>query len=877
MKWNRWQDLHVKDIAIVIIFLLMMLPVTSSNAFAASINSADAYGSYGVKGYRAGTDTIFLNVSAVITEDSDVGPNQLKIIEDPTRPFDCTLIDPATLTYNCIVKYPESTLPAGYPTMTFSVQVVSDAGVAISPVRQGSLIVDSLPPVMVDIDYNVLDSGVVEATGTFEDKACDGPGCTEKCSGIKSIEFMVESASIGKKSDFDRKSCVHKTSINLSGFIAGGDVGKKHICIEMTYNFDQKDTKCSDVFIDALKPEIKGIRIMGANNQQIRYTNGQPIFPVSIVVDLYDHSGLIDPVSGEERIIRVDASSLSEREDHQEAYKNLQSSSCTSNAENQYNCTVSGLFLIASSQKNIDIRVMANDSQGNKLNETRTLRLVFDSTPPTATRIYSSFPDAAGEFWVGEEDNVIMMDITETGSGMADMNVFLDFSQLNTALGLVHPNECIAGWTCKWRYIDVKIPSGSVVSLTPKGESADDTGNFLQGGQGTLRVDVDPPEIDDALRAVSNITAIGEGHNPWLDITGGDILEIHLFVKDHSGIKSAMANFSDIIEDGLESVVGVCEEHQILPGVDETIFECIWATEPVLEGYRKDLEIIFTFEDYVNHTYEYTWDGIEILQKENVSTPTWLIEYEDSSPSQGMDRLSWRLAQPRMFFRHKFTSLRGSHVYPASIVLDPQTCTNLEYVTVDPLTNEISIKMMDYPGYYTRPEPPFEDITEIQFNPEAVPEAEYMDANNLTQPLEEFEIDCAVIITSIVDFGSTKSLTMPEIVNISFPVKVYNNKMGQNIGNINDEIAEMEKHIKAFRWLTIMRQIFQIAENICDMISTLIRIDGMIAAAKDIFQTACNANTAACSVNAGMAKILSDDTEALMEFVQGFYHFCELF
>ena len=877
----------VVNIAMFMIFLIVTLPIHSSVVFGAVINSAQGTGSQGIPDFRAKTDVTIVNVSATVPEDADLSSGQVKVLEDPTRPFVCTLVDEVTKTFSCVLEYPETTLPPSIAVLPFTVQVFNDAGAPLSPPKQGSVTVDSLPPKVLDVNYSAKPGGVVEAAFDVKDEACDKPVCTGRCAGVQSVKFTVAGLSVGQNTSFGT-GCQHKGKLNLTGLTVGGEVVTKRICIEATDKMGQSGTQCKDVVIDTKPPFVSGIGLFDGSNKPVLFTNGQPIGNVKIKINITEESKFFNPRTGAVHQIQVNASEMSERPEQKTVFGNrpVQCSSAPV-AENTYDCTVEGLFLIATTPRTISIRIEAKDEHDNILNETKSLSVTFDNTPPVATKVYSSFPDDKGDFWVREDNNTIYMDITETGAGMNNRYVFLDFSGFGPqdspgSVANLAPNVCKAGWKCSWNWIKTNQADNTRLSITPGVGSKDDANNPLQPVTGTVRADKSKPE---AVRDVSNMTGIGEGHAEMEILTGGDMVTIHLYVKDYSGVKAAYANFSELIDGGEQAAPAECTENQIVPGEPMRMFDCVWSAGPINEGYlgpaaNNAPSIYFNFEDYTNHTGEYEWKDIEILARENVTTASWQVGEITYSPELGLDRLSWKLQQPRMYYQVPFKAKGGRNPIPLSFQIDKQSCTNLDYVNVDPLTNDIAINLLGFPVYEMNPEPPFTDVVEINFNPESVPELETVDEKNRTSPMDYFDINCIIIITSIVSTGTPgaeRALTMPEELNVSFHVPVYNNPLGQNIGNIKDQIKAMQDANDDFKWLTILRQIFDYAQAVCDLVKTLIEVDSAIAAVKDIFGNECGSTGHTCSISEGLGDVMRSGDTVIPEFIKEIYQFCGLF
>ncbi|MFH1064801.1 MAG: hypothetical protein V1729_06980, partial [Candidatus Woesearchaeota archaeon] len=625
------QRSYLHNIAMFMIFLIITMPIYASSAMAATINDIQVYGKYNINGYRGQTDTTIINVSATITEDSSIEPNQVKILEDPTKPFDCTLSDPITALFSCMAEYPENSLPPSAGTLKFTVQIYNDVGSQLGAPKQAKVTVDALPPkIHSDLKYTPKSEGLVEASYHVEDIACEGSGCSGLCAGVGTVVFSSSGAILAANQSFN-SVCEQRGVMNLTGLVVGGEVTTKQICIDVTDKFGQADTRCDEVELDTKPPEITGMALYMPDDTQITFTNGQPIGGAKLRINITENSGLYDSVTKEINKIHVNISGLSDRPEHEATYGS-KSITCelVSGETIKYTCTALGLFLIVGTARTIPVKVYAQDVYENVLSETRSLDIRFDNSPPVATSIYSNFINDKGEFWVAEENNTILMDISESGSGMANANVFMDFTDFGpqrsptiegqNRQGILHPNVCDPGWICKWFWISTDKLSKTKLYLTPQGGSRDDAENPFATPypSALIQVDVDPPNVSDDLRAISNITGFGEGHDPMLDLVGTDMIEVILFVKDHSGIKAAYANFSEMMDNAPQALAGDCIENQALTGLDERIFECKWSVGPIHEGYLGNYttpstapSIYFKFEDYTNHTGYHKWDNIE--------------------------------------------------------------------------------------------------------------------------------------------------------------------------------------------------------------------------------------------------------------------------
>ena len=321
---------------------------------------------------------------------------------------------------------------------------------------------------------------------------------------------------------------------------------------------------------------MTSIALKDSNGNVVKNTNGEPIGELSIAINITEDGDLVDPLNPESQgsavLMYLDVSELSEYPEHQAAYSRfpVYSTQCTKTGTTYICNTANTLYLIATSQKTITIRVHAMDEHGNEAkNVSIGIPMLFDNVAPVPTKIYSSMLGPEGVSVLNElPQATVSMDITEAGSGFNNKMVFIDFGQLG--MPVKQASECLAGWTCNWHWIPQSPPglqSGSRVFLTPMMGTKDDANNLMETTvTGEFIYDSQPPctpgslacMYHDTLNSLKNMTGVGEQHDPMTNITEGDSLNIVLYVADHSGIKSARANFSDILQEPADEVAGEC-------------------------------------------------------------------------------------------------------------------------------------------------------------------------------------------------------------------------------------------------------------------------------------------------------------------------------
>lgn len=832
-------EVYMMNIACFMIFLIITLPVYSSSALAATINPpVQAYGRDKVPGFRAGKDVTVVNVSVSSPEDPDLSSGQVKVLEDPSVDFSCSPVSEGSTTFNCLHEYPETDLSGGaFGVLDFTVQVFSDSGASMSSPVKGEVVVDSLPPRVISHEYTPLPGGLVTADFNVKDLSCDDPGCQNRCAGIESVRFTVAGLVVGAETEFG-EGCGVEDSLNLSGLVVGGEVAEKHICIEAADRFGQVSTDCKDVIIDTRPPQITGIGLFDSNGRPLRYTNGRPVENVMVVVNISEDSGLVNPEnpSLEEDAVYVNASQISEKPEHQAALGKLKLD-CSHRGGGEYTCSRSGLFMILTSPRTVNLKVRAMDAFENSLDESRSVPVTFDNTPPVATRFYSGFVDDTGNNWVRDSNNTISLDITETGSGMSNGNVFLDFSAwgrqdiaggIGGGVTLLGPNSCVPGWTCVWNGIRTDRRSGQALYLTPAAGSTDDAKNALQPATGTFRVDVDGPEAVEI-----NVTAVSEiGKTSF--VASGDALEIHAYVLDHTPVEG-YANFSEVLPDmPFQLQEGECVEFEssdpeIVSYVDrfwhdsqQRMWDCSWDIGPIIEvpsdiRTAHEAGIGFVFTDLLGNEVD-AEEEIEILGKENVTPDYWAYTWVGQSPEKGIDRFVWGISNPVSYQRGKVIPRYGSgYARMVSFEFDPTTCVgDIDYLYYAD-TGEAGVSFMNFDPDISDG---IDDAFLVELNPASPAPATYTTEEGSTYPLEDIYVNCTASIRSIVE-GARVSLLENE--NLTFRISVYDNPLGDNLGNVKKRVKNMQDAARSdwWSWLKWPKMIFDYMNIICNMISTL--------------------------------------------------------
>ncbi|MBI5881309.1 hypothetical protein HZB90_04220 [archaeon] len=339
-------------------------------------------------------------------------------------------------------------------------------------------------------------------------------------------------------------------------------------------------------------------------------------------------------------------------------------------------------------------------------------------------------------------------------------------------------------------------------------------------------------------------------------VTSGDMVTLKAYIEDHTPIKM-FANFSGILPvEGQENVEGSCTE-MTTESEDYSAFlnnkrkvpnarfwECVWEVGPVVTVPRDitrlwaNTTILFSIEDLLGNKAFEEYD-LPILGEENVTANYWRYKWLSQSPTQGLDRFIWGIAQPTSFQHFTITPAPGApsgdNLEIISFDFDTTTCSgDIDYVYY----SDSGTAGITYMGFSPEIKYGIDDVIMMAFNPTNVPPATYADLHNVSHPLVELRINCTAKIISKV-YGA--KISLPEEENVTLKVKVFNNPLGTNIGNVKDEINDVQEHIASAGWGAIKypRIIFDYAQIACNLVSTIQSVLGVLAFVGIIEGSAC--------------------------------------
>jgi hypothetical protein len=774
--------------ALFVIYLIVSLPLCSSIAFA-DYFSVSAFGMDELSGFRKSDDITVLNATASIVGGGEIGGSQLKLVNDPTRFFNCVAAGLDTAT--CTMIIPEILVAGVY---SYQLQMFKSDNTPASVPIDAQIIVDDTPAKPAGLDITSRGTLVNVTVGGI-DTACAACPPTV-CSGVGKIAFLVNNALV-KERVLNSPLCVievNSTSFNVS---VGKTTENRTICVEVYDRLGQKSSECKVVLIDGSPPTLVNMSVY-KNNKVIRFTPGTPE-NVEIRAVIKDDSG-IDFSS-----FVVDFSVINKIPQFSDKYKNIDNSSIyksifegnkschSAGSKGLYECTWKNLVMVLPEGVVPNVKVSFSDIYGNVYSNTYTLPIVFDNVPPRVLRIVSQGVDDLGRNWVGKYNNTIRADIEEIGSGFEKRQVVLDvgdFGEQVTGSGkvtMLFPNNCSTGWSCVWNFINVTANrnNGDILTVNVVFPSQDDAGNIIEGNTiSGMYLDLAPPQI--------------------INITGSSVCPV-------------AGDTINLIVNVTEKESGMVKVSVVAPNISLNVFPQVfdcekgeggygdWVCEIVLDNlpsyYVKDT-INITVSDLAGNKNSTTF--VQEVCESAPGAPPNLVSYSDVDifPEKGIDKMvAGRIAHP-LFFQPHFTMGSGTRIQKVSVdscgitggtVSDQYVLT--EFMFNDPLTS-----------------------TKVSFETAALGSAGTEGSIGDTA-----EMDCGFRL--IVRSG-TKVFKEPEFENVSFEVPLHGTLFGEitatvqaKIDGKNAEIATLDEEIDDLQgWVDVLGTICTIAELVAKFV-----------------------------------------------------------
>ena len=768
-----------KSIIPLLVLLLVGLPLLVE---ASSVSISSMTGADGIEGYLEGpTDTIHIDVLASL-DGAAVTPDKVRYSGSGGSVCSAT-ISGAQFT-SCIANGSDyacsySTSAAAFSNPQLIKVCLYDASGLNVATDKTDIYFDTLAPSVSSFTASpsVVYAGNIAFDFTATDMACTGATCGSKCSGIKSAEIKVGNYSSNISINGNPNDCSYSGSFSVPLLSAvpsatGRITQAETATLKVYDNLDHQTSKVVGFTVDTTvlnMPSIDSLSI-SVNNLPLTYVSGAAT-PTIVTVGL---SGNLDPNS-----VSADLHELNINQQPGSTAGN-----CAASGTSSYVCTWN-TFIEVNGTTTADIMVNASNPVGNHTSRSFSQTITQDTTGPVVTSITSPY-EGANESYL-KATNQLVVELSETGVGLFQKQVYLDISKINPAAGIIQADNCsVSGnssWTCVFNTVDATVEGSNTISTV---NVADDMGNAAAPFIKTAIVDLTPPAYKS--HTILNLTAsLFAGL-----ITTGDSLQIDFVVIEDILLADAFADLSGIITGANAVLADSCTQNG-------NIWSCSWTTVPIDVQGAIDTTLRFVFVDPVNNSLTYQVP-FKVTGFSNTST----VDHWDNSVA----------CNPELFDRELIPVINmrsWCHIY-----LAPKS-TNLETLAMQLGTCQGNTN---------------DSIAFIQ-------SAELVnDGRGSTEPyikltltkseatIDTIDITCPLGIVS--KEGDLIDSTL-EIENVSIILGLYNNPLGEIGAGVKDKIEDVKDTVdgtvwEIIKWLKLVVEWSQTACNLWGHLNNLIVI-----------------------------------------------------
>lgn len=771
--------MKTKLIALTMFFLIILMPFS----YAVTI-SGIGYGRDEKAGYLRASDraTLRVTVLGATPSPSDLTYNPLTGVPSS---FDTCSNEVCILTLN--EKRFES------KEQTFDVQYASsidskETTITVYPDVVGA----EVKTVSADRTRAGMDS-TIKFSLSIQDTACASLGCSGKCSGIKKV-IVYESSKSRKSAEIDvaTDSCTANVEKTFTLSELKAKSGLNTFIFEAVDNFDNsaKNSKSVIVEVDDTAPVLASKTFsLSKDGKNISFYNA----PLSNVVVSF-------PINEQFSSMSADLSKLNP------------SLSATTMECNQALCSKTINLALDTGKNSAEIKVYLTDDLGNSGTYTLTRPIKIDVTSPKIKSVSTQYPKIEDALGYGQNTTITAV-VEENGVGIANANIFADFSQINPAFSSVKALSCSAE---RCVFPAVPIVNEGVKTVRILSSSADDLGNTLGADYAFSVI------ADKSLSSRIDVEYAGFEETELPNYpAAGDKLKVSVLINDATAI-FAYGNFSSISDKGF--IEGKCTGGSKVSGWKPTI----------AESYTR-----FSQRGIIPERFSRGYAG-------DTTTPSG----RETSLQTGQIRCEWEVPVTKsgsiidssviLFFEDPFGNgmleqVPIPNIYGLEDEVNPNYWTSEAKCSpkyLDRSAGEL-IEQQMYCSILLTPSTPDQQIMNIELEGcenDYVTDAVLGNANSafpyiaLTFEATEYyenllDINCSLSITTKAGYDI---MVNPETESFSIPVEFFSNPFG----NPDDAIVDEIENIKStwadglgsmIRWLNVIQRI---ATRICKLMGT---------------------------------------------------------
>ncbi|MBI1935736.1 hypothetical protein HYS31_04825 [Candidatus Woesearchaeota archaeon] len=630
------KKIYLQFVASFLICLIVNLTLYVPVAYAA-ITKVSAKGSSGVEGFASSNDFVTFTVQA------DIGSaitNEMIYLGSSFKFDKCTPLPSSG--FECTLKFPpekENLNPDAHP---YTITLYTDKDKSeIDSAKSGAFIVDNKAPEIklsaskarfssqdsIDISYDAMDY------------ACDTASCSNKCSGLKNIEFYTLDNAFKKTEEIKSTGCNAQSSISLDAKSLKD--GRNSIFAKATDSIGQVSPAVSVTFdVDNTAPVISEGSLSIISKGLSISAFGPSGIPVEVVVN----------ISGADlKEATADLSALNPSQ----SLKNAKSQCVLQDGINVCKWMVE---LKPGSEGQKPITIEAVDTAGNKASKTVSRQLSLDNKGPVAKSLLTSRQQDSKALARPGGNQIIA--VFEEASGLSAVDVILHAG--DSALQAASCSKDLS-WVCTWENVNF---GAGITSMSISSDTKDIFGNSAPETKTTeVHVDSKAP----VLKGIE-ITPVGGAAPAFAGVFKvGDKIAIVANITEENDV-SAAADFSKFISDS-KPIQGDCKK--VLG--DENV--CVWLSDSI--NIAGTGQITLNFNDSAGNMLTVTRQ-LTVLGLSTGATPD-LWNSEVSCSPKSIDRQLGPLISQRVYCQVKL-SPKSATQKVSTVFIGQAACSDSQLV-----------------------------------------------------------------------------------------------------------------------------------------------------------------------------------------------------
>jgi len=544
--------------------ILLIFALNLSLAFSVNMNLS-IVGKDNVEGIRRIEDYSLFNMNFSDVEATEIPSKSIKI-NDVTVEATCT--SPSQKFFTC-----EYQTPVNYvtdPFINYNVKLEIAGRVLAS--KKMNVYVDGLGPEILDVKgipagFKPSDSFNVKVTA--REKGVEGGSF---CSGFDYISIYQHDplAPVVKK-EVETEDCYVS---NLEIEVTGSSFSTGKLCVAGVDVLAQVTEKpvCQDIVVDSEPPHVQNV---------VLYSNGKPLDYVREGVTY----GVVPKVNITENGALVASKVIANFSSINPGYIKLRPKKCSEVEENLYECEWTQLNFKLNEEKELPVVINVTDEAGNSIKQDFSFNVQLDSKGPSVNEITTLYGMYEGVNYLGEVSTIVL-DISDSQSGISPENVFIDASDVKAG-SKINPDYC-EEQLCYFENFRTGLPHGGSGEIKVHPDSRDAAGNKLDryAGEG-FNVDKKAPEFYNVSFKSK------EGMN---ELKGGDTLVVTVFVKDDTQVYIS-GNFSNVAR-------GEVRENACDFDSGASMWKCVLDVPDLIGG--ANAQVKYKIRDFTNNSIEKT-------------------------------------------------------------------------------------------------------------------------------------------------------------------------------------------------------------------------------------------------------------------------------